>query len=106
VGINLLPREIVIDKSGANTTGSKAINKLLKGFGCPIPIEIVRRKYSNTNEEKGHRFIKRRLRPMLGFKACTSAAAKIDRMGATLMIRQGQITPGLCPFQQFAEPAT
>lgn len=42
---NGLPRKIVIDKSGANTAGIKAINKMLKGFGCPIPIEMVRRKY-------------------------------------------------------------
>ncbi len=76
--INVLPREIVIDKSGANTTGIKAINKLLKGFGCPIPIEIVRRKYLINIVEQDHRFIKRSTRPTLGFKAFTSAAAKID----------------------------
>ena len=76
--INVLPREIVIDKSGAHTTGIKAINKLLKGFGCPIPIEIVRRKYLNNIEEKGHRFIKRRSQPIRGFKAFSQAAAKID----------------------------
>ena len=35
---NGLPRKIVIDKSGANTAGIKAINKMLKGFGCPVPI--------------------------------------------------------------------
>jgi ribose 5-phosphate isomerase len=47
-----LPRKIVIDKSGDNTTGIKAINKLLKGFGCPIPIEIVRRKYSTLTRKR------------------------------------------------------
>lgn len=41
--VNGLPRRIVIDKSGANTAGIKAINKMLKSFGCPIPIEMVRR---------------------------------------------------------------
>ena len=96
----------MIDKSGANSTGSKAINKLLKGFGCPIPIEMVRRKYSNNIVEECHRFIKRRMQPMLGFKAFTSAAATLVGIGATLMIRRGQITPGLCPFRQFAELAT
>ncbi len=46
--VNGLPHKIVIDKSGANTAGIKAINKMLKGFGCPIPIEMVRRKYLNN----------------------------------------------------------
>ncbi len=43
--VNGLPHKIVIDKSGANTAGIKAINKMLNSFGCPIPIEMVRRKY-------------------------------------------------------------
>jgi putative transposase len=76
--INESPTEIVIDKRGANTTGIKAINKLLKRFSCPTPIEMVRRKYLINIVEQDHRFIKRRTRPMLGFKAFTSAAAKID----------------------------
>ncbi len=67
--VNGLPRKIVIDKSGTNTAGIKAINKMLKGFGCPIPIEMVRRKYLNNIVEQDHCFIKRRIRPMLGFKA-------------------------------------
>ncbi len=46
--VNGLPRKIVIDKSGANTAGIKAINKMLKGFGCPISIDMVRRKYLNN----------------------------------------------------------
>jgi putative transposase len=103
--VNGLPRKIVIDKSGANTAGIKAINKMLKGFGCPIPIEMVRRKYLNNIVEQDHRFIKRRIRPMLGFKAFASAAATLDGIEVAHMIRKGQITPGLCPFRQFAELA-
>lgn len=37
--INGLPRKIVTDKSGANTAGIESINKMLKSFGCPIPID-------------------------------------------------------------------
>jgi len=73
--VNGLPRKIVIDKSGANMAGIKAINKMLKSFGCPIPIEMVRRKYLNNIIEQDHRFIKRRIRPMLGFKSFASAAS-------------------------------
>ena len=55
----------------------KAINKMLKGFGCPIPIEMVRRKYLNNIVEQDPRFIKRRTRPMLGFKSFASASATL-----------------------------
>ncbi len=100
--VNGLPRKIVIDKSGANTAGIKAINKMLKGFGCPVPIEMVRRKYLNNVVEQDHRFIKRRTRPMLGFKDFASAAATLDGIEVANMIRKGQLTPGICPFKQFA----
>ncbi len=104
--VNGLPRKIVIDKSGANTAGINAINKMLKGFGCPVPIEMVRRKYLNNIVEQDQRFIKRRTRPMLGFKVFASAAATLDGIEVAHMIRKGQITPGLCPFRQFAELAS
>ncbi|WP_170432380.1 MULTISPECIES: IS6 family transposase [Ruegeria] len=103
--VNGLPRKIVIDKSGANTAGIKAINKMLAGFGCPIPIEMVRRKYLNNIVEQDHRFIKRRTRPMLGFKSFASAAATLAGIEVSHMIRKGQFAPGLCPFKQFAELA-
>ncbi len=94
-----------IDKSGANTAGIKAINKMLKGFGCPVPIEMVRRKYLNNIIEQDHRFIKRQIRPMLGFKSFSSAASALAGEELVNMIRKGQFTPGLRPFQQFAQLA-
>ncbi len=102
---NGLPRKIVIDKSGANTAGIKAINKMLKGFGCPVPIEMVGRKYLNNIIEQDHRFIKLRIRPMLGFKSFDSAAPVLAGIELVNMIRKGQFTPGLGPFQQFAQLA-
>lgn len=50
-----LPRKIVIDRSGANTAGINAINRMLKSFGCPIPIGMVRIKYLNSMVEQDHR---------------------------------------------------
>jgi putative transposase len=50
--VNGLPRKIVIYKSGANTAGINAINRMLKRFGCPILIEMVRRKYLNNVVEQ------------------------------------------------------
>lgn len=100
--VNGLPRKIVIDKSGANTAGINAINRMLKRFGCPIPIEMVRIKYLNNVVEQDHRTIKKRIRPMLGFNSFRSASATLEGIEVANMIRKGQITPGLCPFAQFA----
>ncbi len=101
--VNGLPRQIVIDKSGANTAGIKAVNRMLKCFGCPIAIEMVRIKYLNNIVEQDHRTIKKRIRPMLGFKSFVSASASLEGIEVANMIRRaGQLTPGLCPFAQFA----
>ena len=100
---NGLLRKIVIDKSGASTAGIKAINKMLKGFGCPIPLEMARRQYLNNIIEQDHRFIKRRIRPMFGFKSFSSAAYALTGIELVNMIRKGQFTPGLRPFQQFVQ---
>lgn len=97
-----LPRKIVIDRSGANTAGISAVNRMLRSFGCPIPIQMVRIKYLNNMVEQDHRTIKKRIRPMLGFKSFVSASATLEGIGVANMIRKGQMTPGLCPFAQFA----
>lgn len=97
-----LPRKIVIDKSGANTAGITAINRMLKRFACPISIEMVRIKYLNNIVEQDHRSIKKRIRPMLGFKSFSSASATLEGIEVVNMIRKDQLTPGLCSFVQFA----
>lgn len=99
--VNGLPRKIVIDKSGANTAGINAINRMLRRFGCPIPIEMVRIKFLNNMVEQDHRTIKKRIRPMLGFKSFASASAALEGIEVANMIRKGQLTPELCPFAQF-----
>ena len=53
--VNGLPRKIVIGKSGANTAGITAINRMLKRFGCPIPIEMVRIEFLNDLVEQPSR---------------------------------------------------
>ena len=100
-----LPRKIVIDKSGANTAGITAINRMLKCFGCPIPIEMVRIKFLNNMVEQDHRMIKKRIRPMLGLKSFASASATLEGIEVANMIRKGQLKPGLCAFAQFAQLA-
>lgn len=126
--VNGLPRKIVIGKSGANTAGITAINRMLKRFGCPIAIEMVRIEFLNDLVEQpsrgfranrcrvtDHRTIKKRTRPplavceqtaagqrMLGFKSFVSASATLEGIEVANMIRKGQLTPGLCPFAEFA----
>jgi putative transposase len=100
--VNGLPRKIVVDKSGANTAGFNAVNRMLKRFGCPFPIEMVRLTYPNNKVDQDHRTIKKRVRPMLGFKSFASASATLDGIEVANMIRKGQLAPGLCPFVQFA----
>jgi putative transposase len=52
--------------------------------------------------EQDHRCVKKRIRPMLGFKSFVSASATLDGIEVANMIRKGQLTPGLSPFVQFA----
>jgi putative transposase len=101
--VNGLPRKFVIDRIAANTEGIKDINRMLKRFGCPVPIEKVRIKYLNNLVEQDHRFIKRRVRPVLGFKSFKSAASTIAGIELVNMIRKGQFRPELRPFQQFCQ---
>jgi len=99
---NGIPLRIVIDKSGANGAGIKEVNKILKRFGCPTKISTVRSKYLNNIIEQDHRFIKRRTRPMLGFKSFRSAASTLDGIEVAQMIRKKQLHSQGSGFAQFA----
>ena len=105
MAVNGLLRKVVIDKSAANTEGIEVINRMLKRFGCPVSIEMVRIKYLNNLVEQNHRFIKRRVRPILGFKSFKSAASTIAGIELVNMIRKCQFRPELRPFQQFCQIA-
>lgn len=97
-----IPLRIVIDKSGANGAGIKEVNKTLKRFGCPTKITTVRSKYLNNVVEQDHRFIKRRTRPMLGFKSFKSASATLEGIEVAQMIRKKQFDLKGNGFAQFA----
>ncbi len=100
---NVLPEKIAIDKSGANQAGIRGVNRILARFACPISIQIYRSKYLDNVVEQSHRFIKRQVRPMLGFKPFLTAAATIDGIEVANMIRKGQFRSEVCPFRQFAQ---
>ena len=79
------PESITIDKSGANTA---AVRGLIADSG--LPIVLRQSKYLNNLVEQDHRAIKRRTRPMLGFKDFGSAAKIIAGIETMHMIKKGQ----------------
>ena len=66
---------------------------------------MVRIKYLNNLVEQDHRFIKRRVRPILGGKSFQAKASTIAGIELVIMIRNSQFRPELSPFQQFCQIA-
>jgi len=80
-----VPEKVTIDKSGANTA---TVLGLIAHSG--VSIELRQSKYLNNLVEQDHRAIKRRPRPMLGFKDFHCAAQIIAGIDVIPMIRKGQ----------------
>lgn len=96
------PQKVTIDKSGSN---SCALNSLNKSLAKDKQIEIRQIKYLNNVVEQDHRFIKKRTKPMLGFKSFNSAKITITGIENIRMIQKGQIIGGnnkLSVFENFA----
>lgn len=104
ISSNGLPRTCAIDKSGANTAGLKGMNAALRKVGSDRRIRVYRSKYLNNIVEQDHRSVKRRIRPMLGFKSLRTATAPLDGIETAHMIRKGQFGRG-CPFEIYASLA-
>ena len=81
------PIKVTIDKSGAN---KKAIESFNVGFTRFKPIRIRQNKYLNNRIEQDHRFIKKRVRSMLGFKSFRSAQIILSGIELMHMIRKDQ----------------
>jgi len=77
-----------VDKSGSNKC---ALDFLNKDVEVEDKIEIRQIKYLNNIIEQDHRFIKKRVRPMLGFKNFFSARRTIAGIESVRMIQKGQI---------------
>lgn len=80
------PKKVTIDKSGSNQSALNKINENLEE-----PIEIRQIKYLNNIIEQDHRFIKKRIKPMHGFKSFNSARRTIAGIESIRMIQKGQI---------------
>ena len=92
INLHDLPISITIDKSGANTA---AINSVIADTGADVLLR--QSKYLNNRVEQDHRAVKRITRPMLGFKAFTSAARIIAGIETMHVIKKGQLR---CPEGQ------
>ena len=95
-----LPEKITIDKSGSNTTAITHYNKTHK-----TAILIRHSKYLNNLVEQDHRAVKRKVRPMLGFKSFWAARCTIAGIEVMHAIRKGQLvstgTTSQTPAEQF-----
>ena len=89
-----IPNKIIIDKSGANKSALNDIKLYLILFylitGSFIFLDIKQIKYLNNIIEQDHRFIKRLIRPMMGFKDFLSAKATLVGIELHHMLRKGQ----------------
>ncbi|MGF6368966.1 transposase-like protein [Paraburkholderia sp. RAU6.4a] len=81
---NGAPETVTIDKSGSNLAGLNAVNA-----DRETPIKVRQIKYLNNIVEQDHRAIKRRTRPMLGFKDFHCARIILGGIEVMHMISKG-----------------
>lgn len=80
------PGTVTIDKSGANLAALEDINAAREQ-----PIKVRQVKYLNNIVEQDHRAIKRRTRPMMGFKSFRCARILLGGIELAHMIAKGQM---------------
>jgi transposase-like protein len=101
IGSNGKPCLINIGKSVANTAGIEQYN-----VDENERIKIRQCKYRNNMVEQDHRFIKRKIRSMLGFKSFRSAKATLAGIELWRMLKKGQSRSSLPAWEQFYALAT
>jgi putative transposase len=85
------------DKSGSNLAALETLNAQRD-----MPIRIRQNKYLNNIVEQDHRAIKRRTRPMLGFKTFRCARILLGGIELMHMIKKGQMKgSSQTPAEQF-----
>ncbi len=83
-----VPRVITVDKNAAYP---KAIAELKVAGILPEVVELRQVKYLNNLVEQDHRFIKRRVKPGMGFFSLESAWRTLQGYEVMHMIRKGQM---------------
>jgi putative transposase len=101
------PDRIVIDGSQTNREAIVSCDATNRLQDCSRrrlrPIEICRIRYLNNRIEQDHRRIKRRLRPMLGFKSQTTAEVTLSGIEMVHMMRKRQARYAFNPNPSLAE---
>lgn len=82
------PQSVNIDKSGSNLCAMDSANKDLPP---EQKIKVRQIKFLNNIVEQDHRFIKKRTRPVLGFKSFRSARVTIAGIECIRMVQKRQI---------------
>jgi IS6 family transposase len=80
------PRVITVDK---NTAYPKALRELEEAGTLPGACELRQRKYLNNLFEQDHRFIKRLVKPGMGFFSFETACRTLQGYEMINMIRKG-----------------
>jgi transposase, IS6 family len=83
------PRVINVDKNAAYP---KAIADLKASGALPEAVELRQVKYLNNLVEQDHRFIKRLVKPAMGFFSMETAGRTLQGYEVMHMIRKGQVT--------------
>ncbi|PEP92132.1 IS6 family transposase [Bacillus toyonensis] len=91
------PRTITADGDKAYPV---AIRKLKEEKRLPHDTPLRVKKYLNNIIEQDHRFIKKRIRNMLGLKSYKTARKMIDGIEAMYMIKKGQTSQGAKSVQK------
>jgi putative transposase len=101
------PERIVIDGSQTNREAIISCDMISRLQEQPHkalkPIRIRQSRYLNNRIEQDHRRIKRRVGPMLGFKAITSAAVTLAGIEMVQMMRKRQGRYSYNPSPSLAE---
>ncbi|GHO50301.1 IS6 family transposase [Ktedonospora formicarum] len=84
----VIPRVITVDKNAAYP---KAVTELKAAGTLAIACELRQSKYLNNLVEQDHRFIKRRIKPGLGFFSFKTAWRTLQGFKVMHMIRKGQM---------------
>jgi transposase-like protein len=94
------PRVITVDKNPAYPV---AIQQLKDEQEMPEGIQMRQVKYLNNIVEQDHRFIKKRVRSMLGFKTYETATSIVRGIEAMHMMKKGQVHQGVKSAQNRKE---
>jgi transposase-like protein len=88
-----LPSQVTIDGSQTNLEAARRCHGevRLRERSSAGPVIIRQSQYMNNRIEQDHRRIKRRTRPMLGFKSMVSATIILGGIELIHMVRKGQI---------------